>query len=207
MLSGTGAHTPDPVPGRGEVSRAGIAPGMETSETPSQDARDAVLSEPLLDLSTITTRPLIAIDGARHEILSPDELSILDSHRLGQWGRRIQQLAEAEGAEAEAELEALVDKVARKVAVGVPDAVWMQLSGAHKQAIADVFTGLLLRTRLGVAGAIAKAAGMELQSGTAAEMMAATLIGVNSSPASSASTAAPPNGGWKKRLVRWFGHS
>jgi hypothetical protein len=184
---------------------------MDTPENPPQsaakDGRETALSEPLLDLSTLTVRPLIAIDGARHEILSPDELSILDSHRLGAWGRRIQQLAEAEGAEAEAELEQLVDKVARKVAVGVPDAVWAQLSGAHKQAIADVFTGLLLRTRLGVAGAIAKAAGIELQNGTAAEIMAATSIGAKSSPGSSGSTAGSPNGGWKTRLARWFGRS
>jgi hypothetical protein len=180
---------------------------MEKPETAPKDSREAVLNEPLLDLSTLTIRPLIAIDGARHEILSPDELSILDSHRLGQWGRRIQQLAEAEGAEAETELETLVDKVARKVAVGVPDAVWVQLSGAHKQAIADVFTGLLLRTRLGVAGAIAKAAGMEMPGREMIEALKGTSIGASSCPGSSGSTAASPSGGWKTRLARWCGLS
>lgn len=180
---------------------------MDTPETAPKDSREAALNEPLLDLSTLTVRPLIAIDGARHEILSPDELSILDSHRLGQWGRRIQQLAEAEGAEAEGELEQLVDKVARKVAVGVPDAVWQQLSGAHKQAIADVFTGLLLRTRLGVAGAIAKAAGMETPGRGLVEAWNSISTGGSSSPGSSVSTAARRNGGWKMRLARWFGLS
>lgn len=180
-------------------------------ETAAKEARETALSEPLLDLSTLTVRPLIAIDGARHEILSPDELSILDSHRLGAWGRRIQQLAEAEGADAEAELEQLVDKVARKVAVGVPDPVWAQLSGAHKQAIADVFTGLLLRTRLGVAGAIAKAAGMETPGRDLLEAWnwtpSGTSTGVSSSPGSSGSMAGSPSGGWKTRLARWFGRS
>jgi hypothetical protein len=172
---------------------------MDTPETPEKEPSQAAANEPLLDLSTLTVRPLIAIDGARHELLSPDELSILDSHRLGQWGRRIQELAEAEGADAEAELEALVDKVGRKVAVGVPDAVWAKLSGAHKQAIADVFTGLLLRNRLGVAGAIAKAAGVTMPTEIS--------IGANSFPGSSSSTAAIPAGGWKKRLARWCGLS
>jgi hypothetical protein len=105
------------------------------------------------------------------------------------------------------ELEQLVDKVARKVAVGVPDDVWTQLSGAHKQAIADVFTGLLLRNRLGVAGAIAKAAGVDMMTG---QMMAQTVgpsTGASSSPGSSGSMAAIPRGGWTMRLARWFGRS
>ena len=174
---------------------------MDTPETAPKDPSEASANEPLLDLSTLTVRPLIAIDGTRHEILSPDELSILDSHRLGQWGRRIQELADAEGADAEAELEALIDKAARKVAVGVPDAVWAQLSGAHKQAIADVFTGLLLRNRLGVAGAIAKAAGVTMPMGDLLP------TGARSFPGSSGSTAARPNGGWLKRLARWCGLS
>lgn len=199
-------------PGRVGLCRAGIAAFMETpqshQQTGAKEAPESLLSEPLLDLSTLTVRPLIAIDGARHEILSPDELSILDSHRLGQWGRRIQELAEAEGDQAEAELEALVGKVARKVAVGVPDDVWAQLSGAHKQAIADVFTGLLLRNRLGVAGAIAKAAGVEMQAQTGiGQMMGALWTGASSSPGSSGSMAVRPHGGWKTRLARWFGRS
>lgn len=175
---------------------------MEPPETPHKVPSDAAPNEPLLDLSTLTVRPLIAVDGARYELLSPDELSILDSHRLGQWGRRIQELAEAEGAEAEAELETLVGKAARKVAVGVPDDVWAQLSGAHKQAIVDVFTGLLLRNRLGVAGAIAKAAGVTLPM-----EMGGNSTGASSFPGSSGSTAARPSGGWRKRLARWCGLS
>lgn len=175
-------------------------------EDPEHDQmQPAPSGEPLLDLSTLITRPTIRIDGTLFEILSPDEVSIIDSHRFGLWGRRIQQLADVEGDEAEAELAALIDKVARRVAVGVTDAVYDQLAGAHKQAISDVFTGLLLRNRLGVAGAIAKAAGV------ATEMQAilppALPTGAKPSPASSGSSVANRSGGWGKRLRFLFGRS
>lgn len=178
---------------------------MDSPKTPSQTADEAaerpLSGEPLLNLSTLIERPRIRIDAALFEILSPDEISIIDGHRLGSWGRRINVLAEMDGDEAEAELSELIGKVARKVAVGVPDDVFAQLSGAHKQAIADVFTGLLLQARLGVAGAIAKAAGMlpgQLANGTS------NSTGASSSPDSSISTEAARTGGWLKRLLASF---
>ncbi|PTR11759.1 MULTISPECIES: hypothetical protein [unclassified Novosphingobium] len=169
---------------------------MDTPDSPEIPADDAASNEPLLNLNTLIVRPIIAIDGQRFEIMSPDELSILDGQRFGIWGRRINALAESDDDTADQEeLEQLVDKVARKVAVGVPDDVFAKLSGANKQSIADVFTGLLLRNRLGVAGAIAKAAGVPLSTGA------------KSSPSSSGSMVASHNGGWLKRLLRWFAHS
>lgn len=169
---------------------------MDTPDSPEIPADDAASNEPLLNLNTLIVRPTIAIDGQRFEIMSPDELSILDGQRFGIWGRRINALAESDDDTADQEeLEQLVDKVARKVAVGVPDDVFAKLSGANKQSIADVFTGLLLRNRLGVAGAIAKAAGVPLSTGE------------KSFPSSSGSMAGSRNGGWLKRLLRWFGHS
>lgn len=171
---------------------------MDSPETTPKTPSDGAPIGPLLDLSTLIERPLIRIDGIAYEILSPDEISIIDGQRLGVWGRRINALAESDDPEGEAELEQLIDKVARKVSVGVPDAVYGVLPGAHKQAIADVFTGLLLRKRLGVAGAIAKAAGV-LPDGT--EIGA---IGANLFPGFSASSAGIRGGGWLKRLSRWF---
>ena len=166
---------------------------MDTPDNPEIAADDTASNEPLLNLNTLIVRPIIAIDGARYEIMSPDELSILDGHRFGIWGRRINALAEADAeGDDQDELEQLIDKVARRVAVGVPDDVFAKLSGAHKQSVADVFTGLLLRNRLGVAGAIAKAAGVPLSTGE------------KSFPNSSGSMADNPNGGWLKRLLRWF---
>lgn len=177
---------------------------MDSPKTPSQSSEDASPrpfgGEFLLDLSTLIERPRIKINDVLFEILSPDEISIIDGHRLGVWGRRINVLAEADGEDGDAELEELIDKVARKVAVGVPPEVFAQLTGAHKQAIADVFTGLLLQARLGVAGAIAKAAGMlpgQLANGTQ------NSTGASSFPGSSASMEAGRSGGWLKRLLRW----
>ncbi|WP_225205388.1 hypothetical protein [Novosphingobium huizhouense] len=168
---------------------------MDTPETTTLESAFA----PLLNLDTLIIRPVIAIDDQRYEILSPDELSIIDGHRFGVWGRRINAIAESDVASEaeEAELEELVDRIAKRVAVGVPAEVFARLSGAAKQAIVDVFTGLLLGKRLGLAGAIAKAVGTNGAIGD-------QLTGESSSPGSSGSTAAVPNGGWLKRLARWF---
>ncbi len=89
----------------------------------------------------------------------------------------------------------LVGKAARAALVDVPAEVFERLTGAHKQAIVDVFTGLLLRNKLGVVGAMATAMGMLPESLRTGE----TLF-----PGFSASTVAPGDGGWKKRLARWF---
>jgi hypothetical protein len=170
----------------------------EPSETAQASGR---ADGPLLDLTTLIVRPTIIIDGKIFEILSPDEVSIIDSHRFGLWGRRIQALADIEGEDAEKELTELVSKVARKVTVGVPDEVFAKLPGAHRQAISDVFTGLLLRNRLGVAGAIAKAAGL------AKEATESLPTGERPYPVSSVSSAESRSGGWLKPLRRWFGRS
>lgn len=151
---------------------------------------------PLLDLDTLIVRPFITIDGQRYDILSPSEISVIESHRFGVWGKRIEELGQADGEDVELELSKLVAKVARAVALvgqdgGVPVEVFNQLTGSHKWTLVDVFTGLLLHNRLGVAGAIAKAVGLKWS------------IGEISSPGSSASTAAAPRGGWLRRLWRW----
>ncbi|GAM04804.1 hypothetical protein [Novosphingobium sp. MBES04] len=168
---------------------------MTAPENSAQD--NAANPQPLLDLETLVTRPSITIDGQVYDILSPDEISVLDSYRFGIWGQRIKDLFADDNEASEDALTKLVDKVARKVAVGVPDEVFAKLSGAHKMAITDVFTGLLLRNRLGVAGAIARAAGVEANLPT----------GAMSSPGSSASMAATRSGGWSARLSRMFGRS
>jgi hypothetical protein len=148
---------------------------------------------PLLNLDTLIVRPFVEIDGRRYDILSPDEISVMDSHRFGIWGRRIQTLAESDDVNAAEELDGLYAKVARAVLIDVPEELFAKLTGAHMIAVADVFTGLLLHTRLGVAGAMAKAMGIPDQP-----------IGESSSPASSASMVEPQNGGLWTRLLRWF---
>lgn len=180
---------------------------METPPILENPQASGTADGPLLDLTTLITRPTIKIDGEIFEILSPDEVSIIDSHRFGLWGRRIQALADLEGEDAEKELAELVSKVARKVAVGVPDEAFAKLPGAHRQAISDVFTGLLLRNRLGVAGAIAKAAGLGAAGLGTAENNEGPPIGERQFRAWSDFMAERQGGGWMKRLRRWFGRS
>lgn len=146
----------------------------------------------LLDLDTLIERPFITIDGERAELLNPDELSVIESHRFGVWGKRIEALAAETGGETEAELEELVASVARKICVGASDEQFAKLSGSQQWSIIDLFTGLLLRSKLKVAGAMTAATG---------ELPA--WIGARSSPASSGSTAASRRTGWKRFLPGW----
>lgn len=108
---------------------------------------------PILDLNTLIERPTIKVDGKVYELLSPDELSILDSQRLTRWGREIEVLATDE--EKSDELDALVSQAARKVLADMPDKVFAKLSASHRFSVVEVFTGLLLRRRLVTAGALA----------------------------------------------------
>ncbi len=148
--------------------------------------------EPLLDLNTLIKRSTIDVDGTRYELFHVDELSVLASHRFSVWGRRIEAIdAGADESEA-AELNELIDKVALAAIVDMPAAVFETLSGAHKREIVDVFTALLLRKKLAAVGAMTRAMGVPS-------------IGETSSPGSSDIMADRPNGGWRKRLRRWFG--
>lgn len=150
----------------------------------------------LINLDTLVDRPRITIDGTFYDILSPEELSVLESHRFGVWGRRIEQLTQETSDEAEAELDALVTTVARRICVGVPEAVFDQLPGSQRWAVIDVFTGLLLQTKLKVAGAMAAA------TGDIPEWMA-SLTGARSFPSSSGSTAGSQRTGLRRFLPFW----
>lgn len=160
------------------------------------EATSPVGSKPLLDLDTLVERPFITIDGVSVDILNPEELSVIESHRFGVWGRRIEQLSNETGEEAEKELDQLVATVARKICVGATDEQFAKLPGSQRWQIVDVFTALRLRTSLKVAGAM-KAATGELPE------WAQSSIGVNSSPASSGSTAVGRRTGWRRFLPGW----
>ncbi|MBW8638999.1 hypothetical protein K1W69_17515 [Hoeflea sp. WL0058] len=145
---------------------------------------DTETQGPLLDLNTLIERPTIRIDGKAYEILSPEELSILDSQRFERWGRKIEALAKTanENDDDADELTTLIDTVTSKIAIGVPEDVRARLTNAHKDQVISVFTGLLL-------GGQAAAAGAALR----------LLIGETSSPVSNVSSAARQAGGSKKR--------
>lgn len=147
--------------------------------------------KPLLDLTTLIVRPTIMVDGQTFELLSADELSVIAQHRMSIRGRRIEELSKSESEGDSAELSSLIDLVAREIIVGIPDEVFAKLTGAHRWGVVDVFTGLLVRSKLGVAGAMATAMG-DLPTGA------------RSFPGSSASTAGRRVGGLWTRLRGWF---
>lgn len=155
---------------------------------------------PLLDLDTLVERPCITIDGERYAIRSPGELSVVESHRFGRWGKRIEELDGEDGDAAEAELDALVAKVCKAILVDVPDDVFAKLPGTQRWAIIDLFTALRLRETLKVAGAMTAARGPIPES-------LGSPTGVFSSPGLSGSMAARPRTGFTARLRRWFGLS
>lgn len=156
-------------------------------------------NEPLLDLDTMVERPVVAIDGTKYEVLSADEISVLDAARFGRWGKRIKELGEATTlSEAEeAELDDLVDRLARKVLVDAPEEVFARLSGNNRWALVDLFTGLLLRRATRVAGAMMTAAGIEEST--------SLQTGATSSRDSSGSSVERPPTGLSATLLRWFG--
>lgn len=154
----------------------------------------------LLDLDTLVEQPFITIHGERVDILDPDGLSVVESHRFGVWGKRIDQLIHETSEEASKELDDLVAIVARKICCGASDEQFAKLSGNQRWAIVDLFTGLLLREKLKVAGA------MEAAMGLAPDKLG-SLTGASSSPGSSVFTAAPRRTGFMARLSRWFGLS
>ena len=157
---------------------------------------------PLLNLDTLIIRPKITIDGQPFAMIHPDELSVIDSHRFGVWGRRIDELqALAKDDEAsQRELDDLVFTVARKILPDVPDDVFAKLSGNQRWAVIDVFSGLLLRTKLKVAGAMTTATG-ELPE------WLSRLTGAASFPGSSGSMAGSRRTGLSGFLRRWFARS
>lgn len=155
----------------------------------------------LLELTTRIERPQIAIDEVRYEILHPDELSVIEQARFGRAGRQIDRLAESDENGEDDKLNALIEETARKIAVGVPDDVWVKLNGAIQWAIIDLFTALSLRQKMTVAGAMSRAAG-DLDG---LFRPASQPTGGQSSPASSGSTASARKRGWKKFLSDWSG--
>jgi hypothetical protein len=143
----------------------------------------------LLDLDTLLERPFITVDGERVEILNPDALSVIESHRFGVLGSRIEALSGETSEEAEQQLEQLVATVARKICVGASDELFAKLPGSQRWAIIDLFTALRLQSTLKVVGAMKAAAPAS--------------IGAFSSPGSSGSTADSRRTGWRRFLPRW----
>jgi hypothetical protein len=115
-------------------------------------------TDQVLDITTLIKRPKIKIDDKLYDILSVEELSVVDNQRFALWGTELQQLV-ADKAKAD-ELTKLIDDLSEKVLVGVPENVFAKLSGTHRFEVVEAFTMLLLRRKAMVAGAIAKTMGL-----------------------------------------------
>ena len=104
------------------------------------------MAKPLLDLTTLTERPAILIDGNRYEILSPDELSITDSARFQKWGQKLQEVQTGDlEMENAGEISDILTKLTDWIMVDVPEDVRGKLSDAKRLLVAEVFTRLFRR--------------------------------------------------------------
>ena len=113
------------------------------------------MAEPLLKIETLIERPVIEIDGTRYEILSPDELSIVDSMRFEQWGRRLSEVKAADlKIEDVGEISDILRKLTDWIMVGVPEDVRGKITEAQRLLVADVFTRLFRRKETAAAKSV-----------------------------------------------------
>ena len=108
------------------------------------------MAEPLLDISTVISRPAILVDGARYEILSPNEVSLVDYHRFMNWGKTIDRLLGADGLDEGqlSELMSAVYNLTDRIMVGVPTEVRDRMSDEQRVSVAEVFMQLNDREKL-----------------------------------------------------------
>lgn len=112
----------------------------------------------LLDLDTLTERPFVLIDKVKYELRTPEELSVLEYHRLGKIGARMNAIEELDepGGTDEQEYEQLLTTLSGRVLLA-PDEVKARLKAGQCVQIAVAFTRLRLTTSLSPAGAKTKA--------------------------------------------------
>ena len=160
----------------------------------------AETTPPILDLDTLIKRPVIAIDGKRYEILSPDELSVLDHHRLTTQGKRLDELLAGPDLEPEdeRELSKLLADITDWIMVGVPAEVREKLSDAQRMEVGEVFTALPLRKHL---------MNLMQEAGAGTKKPGKPPIGGRRSRSSRSSTAATPTDGLGRSLSRVLGRS
>jgi len=142
---------------------------------------------PLLDLTAQVERPSIRIDGELYDILSPDEITIIDANRLLRMGQRLAELAAADGGgdQDSEEMESLLTSITDRILEPLPAEVRARLSAAQRMRIMGVFTTLL-------------PAAKEADGGSAI----ATSTGGRPLPASNGSTAPTPISGSRRRPSR-----
>ena len=100
------------------------------------------MAENLLELLT-NARPTISIDEIKYDVLTPDDLSIVDHHRLRRWGIRIDDLLQADELDdaAAGELSAMLRQHTDTILRSIPDEIRGKLSDAQRLKVAEVFIG------------------------------------------------------------------
>ncbi|OLF81279.1 hypothetical protein AWH62_00975 [Maricaulis sp. W15] len=140
--------------------------------------------EAILSLEPIK-RDFIRINGEGFEIYAPDELSVEACQEITRDGALIGELSAKHDKASHKKMAKLIDEVAHRAFVEIPDEVFDKIPGFQRMQIVSVFTGLLLRQATGLAGATARAV--------------SGLAGVKPSSGSSGSLAGLPTGGGAAR--------
>lgn len=103
---------------------------------------------PLLNLDTLIVRPQVIIDGQSYEMVSPDEMTIVERQRQVARGRRMQELLDKRelSNQEQGELARVLDEGCRAILLA-PDDVHAKLMDGHRLDIIDAFGQLLLGRR------------------------------------------------------------
>jgi hypothetical protein len=117
---------------------------------------------PLLDLDTLTERPFVLIDKVKYELRTPEELSVVEYHRLGKIGARLDAIENIKDPteEDEQEFNALLNTLSGRVLLA-PNEVKARLKSVQLVAVAVAFTRLRLTTSLSPVGAKTEAPTMK----------------------------------------------
>lgn len=110
----------------------------------------------ILELATLTDRATVTFDGTAYELINPEELSIVDTHRVGKWGARVQELyADPENRSDEEiqELASLLDRLCRLL-WRAPTEIHDKLTDNQRLSVATAFIALQRGTLPVPAGAI-----------------------------------------------------
>lgn len=169
------------------------------------DPTERAAKKPLLDLDTLVVRPTVRIDGVEYEMVAPDELSILEYHRLINLGKRldaIEQVEEPTEAQ-EIEYEDLLDTLCRRILLA-PDEVHKRLKRPQRAAVALTFTQLRLMASFRTVGALVEASQAETATADASDNRT---TGASLSPALYGGLVAARKAGSKKRRARSSGRT
>ena len=99
---------------------------------------------PLLNLSTLSERYTVTIDGDEYELRNPGELDLLSYHKIGKASAEVEQLladADALTTKQVTRMNRLIDQLCRAI-LDAPDVVHKGLKDIHRLQVIQVFNTL-----------------------------------------------------------------